>query len=291
MVAGAATVASLGAGAIAAAAGGAAAASGGASAGKWARRVVEHPARSLASVAASGAGGSGRRGTVPPPSSPPRGPSSSGRPTQPNPPSNGSGGAAAPSFASNGGIERHWGGANSAVNDTRRLSAVKGNRRLVKRQQHGLLCPPMGGESLAGSGFESERPAAGFSSTFGSSCSVSASGDLGRPGQGLLFGGQFRFGLAPQTMQPEPTGLRVCCSQARLRKCRRWESPEAVGRQPKPKPRLQEEGWPRVRGARRGVFRCSRPFARYSTAIWRTAYRCSSTCAAAEDADRPQRMI
>jgi type IV secretion system protein TrbL len=64
-------------------------------------------------------------GTVPPPSSPPSAGSSNGRPRQPNPPTNGSGGT--------------W--------------------------QTGSSLSSIGGDSLSGSGFESESPASGFTRT------------------------------------------------------------------------------------------------------------------------------
>jgi type IV secretion system protein TrbL len=115
VVAGAATVASLGAGAIAAATGGAAALSGGA--GGAASSTVAGVGSGM------GTAGSAGSGTVPPPPNPSPGLSSNGVPTQPRPPSNGSGGAV------------------TSTNSI--LSSV-------------------GGEGLAGSGFEGERPAAGF---------------------------------------------------------------------------------------------------------------------------------
>ncbi len=88
VMAGAATVASFGAGSIAAAAGGAAALSGAAGAGSGSG------AGAVASVG-GGPNTAGRdgAGTVPPPSSPPSAASSNGHPRQPNPPTNGSGGA------------------------------------------------------------------------------------------------------------------------------------------------------------------------------------------------------
>jgi type IV secretion system protein TrbL len=184
VVAGAATLASLGAGAIAAA-GGAAAASGGASAGSGA--AGSGASSTIASVGgASGAGGAAGGGTVPPPSSPPRGPSSSGRPTQPNPPNNGSGGAAAPSLASNGG-SNGTGAGQSRAHDTVGMSSQRQSTTGEAPATRSALSS-MGGESLAGSGFEAERPAAGFSST---SVPVAPSPrrGSGAPGQGSLFGG------------------------------------------------------------------------------------------------------
>jgi type IV secretion system protein TrbL len=118
VMAGAATVASFGAGSVAAAAGGVAALSGAAGAGGG----------NGASAAVASVGGgpieAGRNGggNVPPPSGPA---SSSGRPRQPNPPTNGSGGASQTRSS---------------------LSSI-------------------GGDSLSGSGFESESPASGFTRT------------------------------------------------------------------------------------------------------------------------------
>jgi type IV secretion system protein TrbL len=183
VVAGAATVASLGAGAIAAAAGGAAAASGGASAGSAAGGGGSS---TIASVGgASGAGGAAGGGSVPPPPSPPRGPSSSGRPTQPNPPTNGSGGAAAPSFASNGG-SNGTGAGHSRGHDNVGSSSQRQSTSGEAPATRSALSS-MGGESLAGSGFEEERPAAGFSSTSVPVGPFPRRGS-GAPGQGSLFG-------------------------------------------------------------------------------------------------------
>jgi type IV secretion system protein TrbL len=160
VVGGAAMVASLGAGAVAAAAGGTAAAAGGgatSASGGGASSTV-------ASVGgASGAGGAAGGGSVPPPSSPPRGPSSNGRPSQPNPPSSGGAGVAVPSVSSNG-------GSNSAsVAQSRDHSAVVSNGRAPGAAPESVptrsALSAVGGENLAGSGFEGERPAAGFSST------------------------------------------------------------------------------------------------------------------------------
>lgn len=122
VIAGAATVASFGAGSIAAAAGGAAALSG----------VARPGGGNGASGAVANIGGRGpivaeRNGgeTVPPPSSPPSAGSSNGGPRQPNPPTSGSGGT--------------WQTRSS-------LSSI-------------------GGDSLSGSGFETESPASGFART------------------------------------------------------------------------------------------------------------------------------
>lgn len=125
VVGGAAMVASVGAGAIAAAAGATAAASGagaGSSAGGGA------VSRSMLGI-----GGTTGGGNVPPPSSPPMGSSPNGRPKAPTGVASAGGGAVSPPTPS------------SASSDSARsaLSSI-------------------GGESLAGSGFETQRPTAGF---------------------------------------------------------------------------------------------------------------------------------
>jgi type IV secretion system protein TrbL len=159
VVAGAATVASLGAGAIAAAAGGAAALSGGAgasssSAGGGASSTVASIGGGMG--AAGGAGGGG----VPPPTSPTPGPSSGGRPRQPNPPSNSSAGAPAPSMSqasvSNGATTLPQSSNGSANFGTTRSTSVP-----ESSSQRSALAS-VGGDTLAGSGFEGERPAGGF---------------------------------------------------------------------------------------------------------------------------------
>jgi hypothetical protein len=122
-------VASVGAGAVAAAAGATAAASGTAAGGSSAGGAVS---RSVAGIGGTGAAGPG---SVPPPSSLPGGSSPNGRPKQPNPPANG-GGAAAP--------------LTSPVS----ISSESARSALSS----------LGGENLTGSGFEAERPAAGFRS-------------------------------------------------------------------------------------------------------------------------------
>src|SRR5579863_9499550 len=89
VMAGAATVASFGAGSVAAAAGGAAALSGAAGPGGG-----NGASAAVANIGGGGPPVAGRNGggTVPPPSSPPSAGSSNGGPRQPNPPTNGSGG-------------------------------------------------------------------------------------------------------------------------------------------------------------------------------------------------------
>ena len=159
VVAGAAAVASLGAGAIAAAAGGAAALSGGAGAGGSAAGGGTSSA--VASVGGGmGAAGSAGGGTVPPPSSPTPGPSSGGRPRQPNPPSSGSAGAPAPSIdqasASNGAGTFQVSSNGSSNSPTSRSASIP------EPSSPRSVLASVGGDSLAGSGFEAERPAAGF---------------------------------------------------------------------------------------------------------------------------------
>ena len=159
VVAGAATVASLGAGAIAAAAGGAAALSGGAGASGGAAGGGASSA--VASVGGGmGATGGAGGGSVPPPSSPSPGPSSGGRPKQPNPPNNGSAGAPAPSISqvstSNGGGTFHTSSNGLSNSGTSRSASVP--ESVSPRS----ALATVGGDSLAGSGFEAERPAAGF---------------------------------------------------------------------------------------------------------------------------------
>jgi type IV secretion system protein TrbL len=162
VVGGAAMVASLGAGAVAAAAGGTAAAAGGA--GGATSASGGGASSTVASVGgASGAGGAAGGGSVPPPSSPPRGPSSNGRPSQPNPPSSGGAGAGVPSVSSNGGSN------GAGIVQSRDHSAVVSNGRTPGAVPEAVptrsALSSVGGENLAGSGFEGERPAGGFSST------------------------------------------------------------------------------------------------------------------------------
>ena len=142
LVAGAAAVASLGAGAMAAAAG-AAAASGAAGVGDGA-----------------GAAGRGGGGSVPPPSSPWPGPSSNGGPKQPSPPSsaplNGSIAVSNRTGSSNGGGEYHS-SSNGAPSSTDKGTTTRSESAPVRS-----ALSSVGGDNLAGSGFEGERSAAGF---------------------------------------------------------------------------------------------------------------------------------
>jgi type IV secretion system protein TrbL len=131
VVAGAAAVASLGVGALAAGAGRVAAVSGaGGAAGGGVTDV--------AGVGGAGSAGRAAGGSVPPPSSPPT-PFSSQGPRQPSPPSGGSHSSGSAVPGSVGGATTQ--STSSLVRST--LSSV-------------------GGDNLVGSGFEAERPAAGF---------------------------------------------------------------------------------------------------------------------------------
>src|SRR5579884_2402995 len=150
LVAGAATVASLGAGAVAAAAGGAAAVSDAAGAGGGA---AGGSGASSAAGVGGGVGAAGRAGggSVPPPSSPPPGPSSNGGPRQPNPPSsgpsNGSVAVSNGSGSSNGAGEYHPssnGTPSSSNNGTSTVPASAPVRSALSS---------VGGDNLAGSGF------------------------------------------------------------------------------------------------------------------------------------------
>lgn len=159
LVSGAAAVASVGAGAIAAAAGGAAAASGAAAGGGGA---AGGGASSSVAGVGSGVGAAGKAGggSVPPPSSPPPSPSSNGGPKQPSPPSGGSSNGSIPvtsgSSSANGGS-----GYQSPSNAVPSSSGSNGVASAPSSPARSALSS-VGGDSLAGSGFESERPASGF---------------------------------------------------------------------------------------------------------------------------------
>jgi hypothetical protein len=126
VVGGAATIAAIGAGAIAAAAGATAVASG---AGGASSAGAGTASRSMVGIA-----GASNAGNVPPPSSLPPTSTSNGHPKQPSPPSSGGAAATPPSSS----------------------TASSASARSVLSS--------LGGEGLAGSGFEGERPAAGFRS-------------------------------------------------------------------------------------------------------------------------------
>jgi type IV secretion system protein TrbL len=163
VVAGTAAVATVATGGAALAARGAAAL-GGVSSAAGAGAGGSSASSSVMSVgsAAGSSGGSkgGGGGTVPPPSSPPSGPSSNGRPRQPDPPPfNGgsSGGGAAELLGSS-----NSNGTSGSRNGSGRTSASSNGNGNGDASVRSALSE-VGGDSLAGSGFETERPAAGFS--------------------------------------------------------------------------------------------------------------------------------
>jgi len=166
VVAGAATVASLGAGAVAAAAGGAAAVSGAAAGGGGA---AGGGASSSVAGVGGGVGAAGRAGggSVPPPSSPPPSPSSNGVPKQPSPPSSGSVNGSIPvtsgssSTNAGGNSSTNGGGGYHSPSNGTSSSGSNGTTSTTSPPTRSALSS-VGGDSLAGSGFESERPAAGF---------------------------------------------------------------------------------------------------------------------------------
>jgi type IV secretion system protein TrbL len=161
VVAGTAAVGSLAAGAVGVAAGGAAAASGAAAGAGSGSSGAGASVMSVGS--ATGVGGSSRSsggGAVPPPYTPPSsGPPSNGRPKQPDPPpfDRGSGGAAVEpaGVASNGSGATSHNGSHSASDSE---GSTDSNGRAAISSSLGSV----GGDNLAGSGFESERPASGF---------------------------------------------------------------------------------------------------------------------------------
>ena len=164
VVAGAATVASSGAGVIAAAAGGAAVLAGGAGGGGAAGGGASSTVASVGG--ATGAAGKAGGGTVPPPPSSPPGPSSNGGPRQPNPPAGGSGAGPASvptvNVGSNGGS-----GAQAPSNGVPSSSVGNGTTHSApgSSSPSWSAMASVGGDSLAGSGFEGERSAAGFTPT------------------------------------------------------------------------------------------------------------------------------
>ena len=161
LVAGAAAVASLGAGAVAAAAGGAAAVSGAAGAGGGA--AGGSGAGSAAGVGSGvGAAGKAGGGSVPPPSSPSPGPSSNGGPRQPSPPSGGSANGSIP--VSSGSGSSNGGGGHQSASNGAASSSSNGTSHPASPPVRSALSS-VGGDSLAGSGFEGERPASGFTPT------------------------------------------------------------------------------------------------------------------------------
>jgi type IV secretion system protein TrbL len=165
LVAGAAAIGTFAAGGAALAARGAAALGGisSAAAAGAGESSVGCSVKSLVSAArmSGGYGGTGS-GTVPPPSLPPSGASSNGPPRQPDPPPiNRSSAGATPEVA---------GSSASNVtaafrNGSGKSGSSQGNANDVPSERSALST--VGGDSLAGSGFETERPAAGFTSVTG----------------------------------------------------------------------------------------------------------------------------
>jgi type IV secretion system protein TrbL len=151
LVAGTAAVASLGAGAVAAGAGRAAAVSGtGGAAGGGGANGVAGVVGSAGSVGRAGGG------AVPPPSSPPA-PSSNRGPRQPSPPGSGSANVSLPVSSGNGSAAQS---SSSAVPSSAGSATTHSTSSPVRS-----ALSSMGGDSLAGSGFEGERPASGFAPT------------------------------------------------------------------------------------------------------------------------------
>lgn len=148
LVAGAAAVGSLAAGGAVVAARGAAALTGvGAAAGAGGSGAGV--GSSAAGVGSAGRGGGiAGGGTVPPPSSPLSGPSGNGGPKQPGPPSRNWGA---------GGASMDVAGVGPSSNGSGRYQASNGNGA-----SRSSALASVGGDDLAGSGFENERPASGF---------------------------------------------------------------------------------------------------------------------------------
>jgi type IV secretion system protein TrbL len=178
VVAGTAAVGSLAAGAAGVVAGGAAAASGvgaaaGAGSGTSGAGASVMSVGSAAGVGGSSGGSGG--GAVPPPSTPPSsGPPSNGRPKQPDPPpfDRGSGGAA----VEPAGVALNGSGATSR-NGSHSASDSEGSADSNGRASIRSSLASVGGDSLAGSGFESERPASGFAPVSVTARSSQASAD------------------------------------------------------------------------------------------------------------------
>jgi len=97
---------------------------------------------------------------VPPPPSPSPGPSSGGRPRQPNPPSNGSATAPAPSI-SQASVSNGAGSVPLSSNGSSNSATTRSTSVPESSPQRSVLAS-VGGDTVAGSGFEGERPAAGF---------------------------------------------------------------------------------------------------------------------------------
>jgi type IV secretion system protein TrbL len=155
LVAGTAAVASLGAGAVAAAAASGAAGAGSGAAGGGSTSTVAGVGGGVGLVGRAGGG------SVPPPSSAPS-PSSSRGPRQPSPPSSGSATSSFPVPSGNRSADG-GGGAHPPSNGVS-SSAGKGTTHSTSSPIRSALSS-VGGDSLAGSGFEAERPASGFTPT------------------------------------------------------------------------------------------------------------------------------
>ena len=111
---------------------------------------------SVAAVGVSGRNSGGAAGgeTVPPPSSPFSGPPSNGRPRQPDPP---------PFTRGSGGASSELTGTRAGSSPQQRSSgASNGNGNGRGENSARSVLSAIGGENLAGSGFENERPASGF---------------------------------------------------------------------------------------------------------------------------------
>jgi type IV secretion system protein TrbL len=152
LVAGTAVVASLGAGAVAAGAGRVAAVSGAAGAGAGAAGL--DGATGVAGVGSTGPAGRAGGDAVPPPSIPPAPSSNRGGPRQPNPPGGGSVNGALSMSSGNSSAVRS---SSSAVPSSAGSATAHATSAPVRS-----ALSSVGGDSLAGSGFESERPASGF---------------------------------------------------------------------------------------------------------------------------------
>jgi hypothetical protein len=113
-------------------------------------------------VGGAGAAGRAGGGSVPPPSSPAPSPSSNGGPKQPSPPSSGSANGSMP--VTSGSSSGAGGSGSQSPRDSAPSSAGNGTTSTTSSPGRSVISS-VGGDSLAGSGFESERPASGFAPT------------------------------------------------------------------------------------------------------------------------------
>lgn len=163
LVAGAAAVGSLAAGGVAVTARGAAAISGvGAAAGAGGSGAGSSAAG--VGVAGRGSGGAAGGGVVPPPLSPSSGPSGNGGPKQPNPPSRSGGSGGASADVAGVSSTSSTGGSSAVRNGSSRYKGANGNGTANLSSIASALSS-VGGDHLTCSGFESERPAGGFTPT------------------------------------------------------------------------------------------------------------------------------